>query len=83
MLNIAVLSWALGLWAAVMFTLCVGYGLVKPVPHMREFLEIALPGLHWISLFDLVVGLIKSFLYGTFGAVVFAALYNFFARRWG
>ena len=45
MLNWKVLTWALGLFGAVSFVLCVLYGLVVPKTlHMTQFLEITLPG---------------------------------------
>lgn len=44
MLNIKIISWALGLWGAVTFIVCVIYGLVTPQSlHMHELLEQVLP----------------------------------------
>jgi hypothetical protein len=84
MLNWKVLAWALGLFSAVSFVLCVLYGLVVPKTlHMVQFLEITLPGFRWLSAGSFVLGLVESFLYGAYAGLVFAPIYNFVARRWG
>ena len=84
MLNWKVLTWALGLFGAVSFVLCVLYGLVVPKTfHMVQFLEITLPGFRWLSAGSFVLGLVESFLYGAYAGLVFAPIYNFVARRCG
>lgn len=50
MLNIKLISWALGLWGAVTFVVCVIYGLVTPQSlHMHTFLEQVLPAFKWLT----------------------------------
>lgn len=83
-LNWKVVTWALGLFAAVTFVLCVLYGLVVPKTlHMAQFLEITLPGFRWLSTGSFVLGLVESFLYGAYAGLVFVPIYNFVARRYG
>ena len=44
MMNTRVVSWALGLWAAISFVVCVTYRLIVPESlHSRAFLEQVLP----------------------------------------
>lgn len=40
-----------------------------------------LPGFEWISWRSFLLGLIESFLYGIYVALVFVPLYNFFKGR--
>ncbi len=81
-LNWKVMTWALGLFGAVTFVVCVVYGLLVPkVFHMVQFLEIVLPGFRWLSVGSFVLGLAESFLYGAYAGLVFTPIYNFVARR--
>ena len=84
MLNWKVVGWALGCWAAVSFVVCVLWGLVTPQAlHMHEFLELILPAFTWLTWWGFLLGLIESFLYGFYAAIVYVPLYSFFWRRWG
>ncbi len=75
---------ALGLFLAITFTLCVLWGLL--VPHtllQREILEVVFPGFTWLSGGSFILGLVESFLYGVYTAVLFVPLYSVFNRRTG
>ncbi len=81
MLNIKVVSWSLGLWAAITFAICVLYGLVTPASlHMRAFLEQILPAFRWLTPQGFLLGLVESFLYGVYAGLVFCPLYNWLQR---
>ena len=81
-LNWKTVTWALGLFGAVTFVVCVLYGLVVPKAfHMVQLLELALPGFKWLSLGSFVIGLVESFLYGAYAGLVFVPIYNFVSRR--
>ncbi len=84
MFNLKVWLWSLGLASAVSFVLCVVWGLVTPESlHMHPFLEAVLPGFEWISIGSFFIGLIESFLWGAYAALVFVPLHNYFFRKWG
>lgn len=84
MLNIKVVSWALGIFAAFSFILCVLYGLIVPQTlHMHQALEAVLPAFKWLTFWGFCLGLIESFLYGVYAGLVFVPIYNFLTRRWG
>ncbi len=84
MLNIKLVSWALGLWGAVTFVVCVIYGLVTPQSlHMHAFLEQVLPAFKWLSWRGFLLGLVESFLYGVYAGIVFVPIHNWLARRFG
>jgi 2TM family of unknown function (DUF5676) len=83
MLNLKVVTWALALFGAVSFVVCVLYGLIVPEPlHMASFLEAVLPGFRWLTLGGFLIGLVESFLYGAYAGLVFVPIYNMLARRW-
>ena len=82
MFDVKVWIWTLGAWASISFVLCVAWGLVTPEPlHMHPLLELLLPGFRWLSPGAFVIGLVESFLWGVYTAVLFVPLHNFFFRR--
>lgn len=84
MLNIKVVTWALGMFGALTFVVCVLYGLIVPESlHMTGFLEQVLPGFRWLTFSGFVIGLAESFLYGVYAGVAYSAIHNALARRWG
>ncbi len=83
MFKLKVWLWSLGLASALSFVLCVVWGLVTPESlHMHEFLEAVLPGFTWLSVGAFFIGLIESFLWGAYAALVFVPLHNYFYRKW-
>ena len=81
-LNWKVMTWALGLFGAVTFVVCVVYGLLVPKAfHAVQLLEIAFPGFQWLSVGSFVLGIVESFLYGAYAGLVFVPIYNFVVRR--
>lgn len=84
MLNTKLVTWALGLWAAITFVVCVVYGLVAPRGlGMQGFLEMVLPAFKWLTWWGFLLGLVESFLYGAYVGLVFCPIYNWLQRRWG
>lgn len=84
MLNTRLVTWALGIWTAITFLVCVTYGLVTPQSlRMSEFLELVLPAFKWLTWWGFLLGLVESFLYGAYAGLVFCPVYNFLHRRWG
>ena len=78
------MTWSLGVFCAISFVVCVLYGLVVPrTLHMVQFLEMTLPGFHWLSPGSFELGLVESFLYGAYAGLVFTPIYNFVVRRAG
>lgn len=84
MLNTKLVSWALGIFATVSFTLCVIYGLITPQSlHMHTFLEQVLPAFKWLSWWGFLLGLVESFLYGVYAGMVFCPINNWLHHRFG
>jgi len=84
LLNIRVVSWALGLFLALSYILCVIYGLIVPqrLHGMSAFLEMVLPAFKWLTLGGFILGLIESFTYGIYIGIVFVPIYNFLNKKW-
>jgi hypothetical protein len=84
MLNTRLVSWALGLFAAITFVVCVVWGLVTPKSlHMKELLEQVLPAFRWLTGRGFLLGLIESFLYGAYAGLVYCPIHNALHRRYG
>lgn len=85
MLNTRLVSWTLGVWATMVFLLCVIYGLVTPgaLHGMRDFLEAVLPAFTWLTWWGVLLGAAESFLYGAFAGLSFCFIYSRLSRlRW-
>ncbi len=82
MLNIKLIAWALGLSVAVSFVVCVAFGLITPQSlHMHVFLQQVLPGFRWLTWWGFLLGLVESFLYGVYAAIVYVPIYNWLTKR--
>ena len=82
MLNIKLIAWALGLSGAVSFVVCVLFGLITPQSlHMHVFLEQVLPGFRWLTWWGFLLGLVESFLYGVYAAIVYVPIFNWLTKR--
>lgn len=82
MLNVKVVTKSLASFTAITFVLCVGYGLLAPAGfHPAWLLEAILPGFKWLGLGSFVLGVVESAFYGAWAGALYAALYNYFARR--
>lgn len=75
--------WAVGhatsLFLAITFTLCVGFDLLFPAHAMYQAWQRLLPGFTWISLASFCIGVLESYAYGWYLALIWVPLYNVFA----
>lgn len=72
---------SLGLFLAITFVLCVAFDLIFPRMAMYETWLRLLPGFTWLSWRSFLLGLVESFAYGWYVALVFGPLFNYFAAR--
>ena len=72
---------ATSLFLAITFTLCVGFHLLFPAQSIYRAFESLLPGFTWISWTSFGIGLLESYGYGWFAALIWVPLYNVFAAR--
>ena len=72
---------SLGLFLAITYVLCVGFDLIFPGQAMYQNWLRLLPGFTWLTWPSFVLGLVESFAYGWYVALIFCPLFNFFAAR--
>jgi len=80
---IAVLGFSLGIFFLITFALCVAFDLLFPGMAMYQSWLRLLPGFTWLTWQSFGLGLVETFLYGWYVALIFAPLFNFFAARIG
>lgn len=80
-LAIVPLGNALGVLLAVSFALCVAFDLAFPGLAMYSVYFKLLPGVTWISLPSFLLGLVETFAYGWYAAIIFVPVYNFFRAK--
>lgn len=83
-LKISTVAWSLGIFLVITYVLCVIFGLLVPEEaRMYQAWAPLLPGFVWLDWGSFFLGLVESFLYGPYIAVVFVPVYNYVARRQG
>jgi cytochrome c biogenesis protein CcdA len=80
-LSLAAVGHATSLFLAITFALCVAFDLLFPSHAMFRVWQELLPGFEWISWRSFALGLIESYAYGWFVALIWTPLYNVFALR--
>ena len=79
---IVTLGLSLSLFFVISYLICVaGYLLAPGLPVQHAALSIFLPGFELLTWKSYFLGLVESFIWGWYIALVFGALYNFFSRR--
>ena len=79
---IVTLGLSLSLFFVISYAICIaGYLLLPGFPVQHAALSIFLPGFELLSWRSFCLGLVESFLWGWYIALVFGSLYNFFGRR--
>ena len=82
-LPLAALGMSLGLLFVVIYCVCLLAYLVAPgIGEGHAVLSLLLPWFKLLTWQSFIIGLIESFIYGWFIALVFAPLYNFLSARW-
>lgn len=71
---------SLSTFFAITYLICVAFGLVVPDVRMHLPWLQFFPGFDWTAA-GILLGLVESLVYGWYVAVVFGALFNFFAGR--
>ena len=76
------LGMSLGTFLAVTFVLCVGFDLLFPSLAMYPNWQRFLPGFTWLTWPSFLLGLVETFAYGWYVALIFGPLFNLFSRWW-
>lgn len=80
-LSLAAVGHATSFLLAISFTLCVAFDLFFPEHAMYETWQKLLPGFEWISWKSFFLGLIESYGYGWYFALIWVPIYNVFLAR--
>jgi hypothetical protein len=80
-IQVMALGLSLSLFLALSFTLCLLLGLVLPDWGMHQPWLQFFPGFTWLTWPGFFLGLIESFAYGWYVALICAPLYNVLAAR--
>ncbi len=78
---VAAVGHASSLFLCLTFTLCVVWDLLFPNYAMYPAWRVLLPGFEWLSWPAFALGLLESYAYGWFFALVWVPAYNRFAQR--
>lgn len=80
-LSLIAVGHATSLLLAITFTLCVVFDLLFPSYAMFETWHKLLPGFEWLSWKSFLLGLVESYAYGWYVALIWVPIYNVFARQ--
>ena len=80
-LSLVAFGHATSLFLAITFVLCVGFDLVFPQMAMYRSWQALLPGFTWISWSSFLLGLVESYGYGWYVALIWVPLYNVLSAR--
>ena len=69
------------LFLAITFTLCVLFDVIFPQWAMYQAWQRLLPGFHGLDWGSYFLGLVESYGYGWYFALIWAPLYNVFTRK--
>ena len=82
MLKTRVWVWILGLLFVQVYVICVLHDFVVPEhAHSRYLLEIFLPGFKWLTPWRFALGLVESFLWGAYLALLCIPAINMFSLK--
>jgi len=77
------LGWALSLFLAITYVICIGFDLVLPQYAMYQTWSGLLPGFVWLTPAGFLIGLVESLLYGWYAALIFGGIFNAITNRSG
>ena len=80
-LPVMALGMALSLFFVISYLICITIYFIPGLPISHAMLTTLLPGFELLSWRSFVLGLVESFAWGWYVALIFGPLYNFFALR--
>lgn len=80
-LSFKVVGLSLALFLSITYIICIAFDLIWPQFAMYKVWAPLLPGFSWISWTSFFLGLIESFIWGYFIAIIFVPIYNFLNRK--
>ncbi len=80
-ISLVAVGHASSLFLAITFTLCVAFDLTFPGMAMYQTWLKLLPGFEWLSWRSFFLGLVESYGYGWYFALIWVPIYNFAVSR--
>ncbi len=80
-ISLLAMGHATSLFLAITFTVCVAFDLIFPEHAMYRAWQDLLPGFEWISLGSFFLGLVESYSYGWYFALILVPIYNVIAAK--
>jgi hypothetical protein len=80
-LSLAAVGHATSLFLVTTFVLCVGFDFMFPAHAMYQAWQRLLPGFVWISWKSFFLGVVESYGYGWYVALIWVPVYNVFVAR--
>ena len=80
-LSLVAIGHATSLFLVITFSLCVAFDLLFPDYAMFEAWRKLLPGFEWLTWKSYLLGLVESYAYGWYVALIWVPIYNVFVRR--
>lgn len=82
MINTKLATTTLGISAAILYVLCVLFGLFVWTGQHELVFEAVLAGFRWLTFGSFLLGLVEALFYGTLAGLVYSVVYNALARLW-
>ena len=80
-ISLSAVGHATSIFLAVTFTVCVIFDLIFPDHAMYKSWIQLLPGFQWISWQSYFLGLVETYVYGWYFALIWVPLYNFIGSK--
>ena len=80
-LNLVTFGHSISAFFVITYVLCIASGLVLPDWELHKPWLQFFPGFEWLTMRGALIGLVESYIYGWYVAVVFVPLFNFFSAR--
>jgi len=80
-LSLTAVGHATSITLAISFVLCVLFDLLFPQHAMFQAWQKLLPGFHWLSWSSFLLGVLESYGYGWYFALIWVPIYNVMAAR--
>jgi len=80
-LSLYAVGHATSLFLVVSYTVCIAFDLIFPQHAMYEAWQKLLPGFTWLNWTSFFIGLVETYGYGWFFALIWTPLYNVFSAQ--
>lgn len=82
-ISLTAVGHATSLLLVISYVLCIIFDLVFPEHAMYEVWSKLLPGFEWLSWKSFFIGLLETYAYGWYFALIWVSIYNYFIAKSG